>query len=1187
MANQWMRRWEEGGPAGLKGLDLHIVTFDMGKVDREQQRVGSTDAEVHLLEVLQADDRELHLNVQVLVKAVLESGHASAEGHDHDANSESQDQLVSTLSLLDQAIPPGPDIQHQEQLLMIPIPFERIEQKDAIAAGESEALSVLHVHPHWVDEELKIDVVLATGVPQERDFDCETNDYEERNISLTGEGFPSQGEVIAFAWRAEKTDQEGFVELRGQTIVDIGEEHPLALLETVHIVEYGAVFLGDPQWSSEDGQWELVGPAMVLPFEVPQNITVQEEAIQGEVTQEMVTQGAAIEETVLQETMIQEAVQQDSPGQEDVLQEAIYQSEDKQEVAKREAALEEAVAQVAAAQEVAVQEPTVQEEDIKDEAVQDEVLLGDATEELTAHESYTQETALQQPFPASPYADAFLSPQSSFGSEPTAFEEVAATENMDVIPVTVPVMTGEVPLLNKSVEEFEPTWSEYPSPVHHIESAEYPAPPILGEEAEYPPVKGLELKFNKEAAAADEFQAGLYEQAASLYEPPGFFYPQPLVFADPASSLRNKINAYEEPGTSFEEQATALEEQSSVSEEQFALSEEQPNLLEEQPTFASPGMPVTAYEEPILPGLSVASAESENYIGYPGYPNPMFYPEMRVMPPAPEAIDYPADFQNSVEETSTSASTEPGESDEHFPLIQYENQDVRSSGDIQDEEITEILEQSAQAWPPLEPQWSPAGQMWPIVEQPWRPVVQLWPPEEGEWIQTNQPWKVAQTEVAASIQPEIGDIPSRDETTSERAAQVPVSKDTVELESESEIKDAAEVADGAISEVEVAQTSPQVEEGSFEEIFKEDLAVTKDITYASQSPDNEESIDVETMAEESISKESVAEESTDVAFTDVESTAEISENEVSANNVTTDVACTKELPLTEASLDELSSKEASTKDVIMEDVAAQTAAEEEIRRAREEMIITDDEAVFSRDKSIPDDIAPVLNEIRTAEEELAATQAVLVDETSIDDPNDGSNDLTSPTVQKFPFGRERPLINMEGRRSTKNEPRARVEDIVPPTPSKESPFPRRIPSPRTSRVEPIPAPLPRTGRRLAQTASTPAAKTEFIESPQIFEPKPAEVRRFPRPSALEKNRNLDIAGGIGTAGSRANVGEQEKQKGKRPEKKWKFIVIQPGDTISSIARRNRVSEESIRTLNKLGPNDTIEAGQSIMVPRNA
>ncbi|MBC9784849.1 LysM peptidoglycan-binding domain-containing protein [Heliobacterium chlorum] len=1159
MVNQWVERREEGDLVGLNSLDLHIVTFDLGKVDREQQRVGSAEAEVHLLEVLQADNHELHLNVQVQVNAILEPERARTAGQD-ETNAESQDQIASALSLLDQEIPPGPDIQHQEQLLMIPIPFDRIEQKDAITAREIEALSVLHVHPHWVDEELKIDVALAAGVPQELDSDYRTNDYEERDIRLTGEGFPSQGEVIAFAWRAEKTELDGFVELRGQTIVDIGDESPLDLLETVHIVEYGAVLLGEPQWRSDGGQWELVGSAQVLPVEVAQNITMDEESAQRVVAQEAVNQGAPAQEPVLEKAMNQEAVQQDSPRQEEVVQEAIYQSEDIQVVAGSEADIEEAVAQVAAAQEGAAQELTVQEciqdEAVQDEVLQDKVLQDEVREKLSTHELNDQETACSEPFPASPYADAFLSPQSSFGSNPTAFDEVAATGNVNDFPITVPVMTGEVPILNQSVEEFEPTWSEYPSPVQRIESAEYPAPPVLGEEAEYPPAKGLELQFNEEGAAADELQASLYEQAASLYEPPGLFYPQPVVLTDSASPLGNKINAYEEQATSFEQQVSAAEEQSPGSEEQAALLEEQPDVLEEQTTSAGSGKPVTAYEEAVLPELSITTSDGENYIGYPGYPNPLFYPEMRVMPPAPEAIDYPAVFKNSIEEISTPSSAEPRESDEHFSLMQYENQDDGSSREIHDQEITEILEQSSQAWPPVESQWSPAGQMWPIVEHPWRPVVQLWPPEEGEWIRANQPWSTTLTEVAASIQPEIaGDIP---------ASQSPHYQASIDVESIA--RDS--IAEESVAEKSVAEGSTA--EASTVEEFKADEALIE-----------------RSVAEESNDTKHTDTESTDRESSDVESSAEISSHEVTTNEVTPDVACTNEVPVNESFLNELPTKEASTKDVIMEDAAAITVAKDEIRRAQEEMIITDDEAILSHDKPIPVDIAPVLNEIQTAEEELAATEAALVEEFLIYDHGDGRNDITSSVVTKSSFGRERPLINIEGRRSTKNETRTRLEDLVPPTPSKESSFPRRIPSPRTSRLEPMPAPSPRTGRRLAQTASTPAAKTEFIESPQIVETKPAEVRRFPRPSAPEKSRNLDVAGGIGAASPRANVGEQEKQKGKRPEKKWKFIVIQPGDTISSIARRNRVSEESIRTLNKLGPNDPIEAGQSIMVPRNA
>ena len=46
------------------------------------------------------------------------------------------------------------------------------------------------------------------------------------------------------------------------------------------------------------------------------------------------------------------------------------------------------------------------------------------------------------------------------------------------------------------------------------------------------------------------------------------------------------------------------------------------------------------------------------------------------------------------------------------------------------------------------------------------------------------------------------------------------------------------------------------------------------------------------------------------------------------------------------------------------------------------------------------------------------------------------------------------------------------------------------------------------------------------------------------------------------------------------------IVVEPGDTLSAIARRNRMNVRTLASLNHMGVNDTLRAGQRLVVSRS-
>ncbi|KAB2952508.1 LysM peptidoglycan-binding domain-containing protein [Heliorestis acidaminivorans] len=59
------------------------------------------------------------------------------------------------------------------------------------------------------------------------------------------------------------------------------------------------------------------------------------------------------------------------------------------------------------------------------------------------------------------------------------------------------------------------------------------------------------------------------------------------------------------------------------------------------------------------------------------------------------------------------------------------------------------------------------------------------------------------------------------------------------------------------------------------------------------------------------------------------------------------------------------------------------------------------------------------------------------------------------------------------------------------------------------------------------------------------------------------------------------------QRSQRGQSKWKIVLVLPGDNLTKIARRNKVTEDAIRQLNQLDAEGTIETGQTLMVPRES
>nr|WP_235920161.1 LysM domain-containing protein [Heliomicrobium gestii] len=283
------------GEWGQSGVELYLVSLDLGSPDRERERVGSVDAEMELLQVARRDD-EVRANIRLQVRAIMEPVEERS-GRDGESSlgvealqgkgepSGSVDSLEK-LSLIEREIPLGPKMFRQEQMLVVQMPGPSDEQTgegESYAAQEASALSILYIHPYWSENRLKVDLLLSVGLVSEGSPNSRSVQWMEQTIRIEGEGLPEEAKVVAFAWRVDRGEGEATTELRTQVAYLSDERDPMGILEKVTSFSSGILWLGEPRLSLNASNWEIHGPAWLL---LPQLQGAEDEGVYGEVPAE-------------------------------------------------------------------------------------------------------------------------------------------------------------------------------------------------------------------------------------------------------------------------------------------------------------------------------------------------------------------------------------------------------------------------------------------------------------------------------------------------------------------------------------------------------------------------------------------------------------------------------------------------------------------------------------------------------------------------------------------------------------------------------------------------------------------------------------------------------------------------------------------------------------------------------------
>ncbi|QGG49274.1 lysM domain protein [Heliorestis convoluta] len=132
------------------------------------------------------------------------------------------------------------------------------------------------------------------------------------------------------------------------------------------------------------------------------------------------------------------------------------------------------------------------------------------------------------------------------------------------------------------------------------------------------------------------------------------------------------------------------------------------------------------------------------------------------------------------------------------------------------------------------------------------------------------------------------------------------------------------------------------------------------------------------------------------------------------------------------------------------------------------------------------------------------------------------------------------------------------------------------------------------GRRLAPPASPVSEEKEKAMEDSLSSlskttlssratPNQSGIRRIATALTEEAAPNPRSTGSRNESATQRSSNSQ--QRPHRRQSKWKIVLVLPGDNLSTIARRNKVTEESIRQLNDLGAEGAVEVGQTLMVPK--
>ncbi|MZP28398.1 LysM peptidoglycan-binding domain-containing protein [Heliobacterium undosum] len=261
------------GEWGQSGVELYLISLDLGCPDRDREQVGSVDAEMELLHVTRMDD-EVRANIRLQVRAIMEPAEEGA-GRGSDAGAgcrsacngkgERSGDCPESLSLIEQEIPPGPKMFRQEQILVVQMPGPEDEHKgddgDTYRLQEASALSILYIHPYWSEERLKVDLLLSVGLVTEEVPSSRNIRWMEQTVRIEGEGLPEEARVVAIAWRADHGDREATTELRTQLAYLSDEGDPMGILEKVTTFSDGILWLGEPRLTLNGSSWAIYGPA--------------------------------------------------------------------------------------------------------------------------------------------------------------------------------------------------------------------------------------------------------------------------------------------------------------------------------------------------------------------------------------------------------------------------------------------------------------------------------------------------------------------------------------------------------------------------------------------------------------------------------------------------------------------------------------------------------------------------------------------------------------------------------------------------------------------------------------------------------------------------------------------------------------------------------------------------------------
>ncbi|ABZ82959.1 lysm domain protein [Heliomicrobium modesticaldum Ice1] len=283
------------GEWGQSGVELYLISLDLGCPDRDREQVGSVDAEMELLHVTRMDD-EVRANIRLQVRAIMEPAVEGA-GRRSDAGAgcrgacngkgERSGDCPESLSLIEQEIPPGPKMFRQEQILVVQMPGPEDEHKgddgDTYRLQEASALSILYIHPYWSEERLKVDLLLSVGLVTEEVPGSRNIRWMEQTVRIEGEGLPEEARVVAIAWRADHGDREATTELRTQLAYLSDEGDPMGILEKVTTFSDGILWLGEPRLTLNGSNWAIYGPAW-LPLS--QSLGAEAELAFGEVPAE-------------------------------------------------------------------------------------------------------------------------------------------------------------------------------------------------------------------------------------------------------------------------------------------------------------------------------------------------------------------------------------------------------------------------------------------------------------------------------------------------------------------------------------------------------------------------------------------------------------------------------------------------------------------------------------------------------------------------------------------------------------------------------------------------------------------------------------------------------------------------------------------------------------------------------------